>query len=226
MMMASWVGPTPHKVSMTGGVLPGQVMMIFEGTGLEKPDPKVTDFVRWFVAHEAAHFWVGDTVAYDSGNHAWMTEGGADLLAVRALAALDPGYDPRVKLNAAIQSCILFARDRPIESANERSEQDAYYACGAVFGLVAEATAGKAGPAGDFASFWRGLIDSNRGDGIVSEAEWLAELTRLSGDPALAGSIRRIANVGVKDPGQEIASLLERAGVAVAADEKGNLRLK
>src|SRR6185369_8334083 len=34
MLMVSWAGPTPHRVSMTGSVLPNLLQMTFEGEGV------------------------------------------------------------------------------------------------------------------------------------------------------------------------------------------------
>ena len=97
----------------------------------------------WFVAHEAAHFWLGQTVSYQYARDAWITEGGADLLAIRAVAEADPAYDPRVELNRAIEDCISLTRRHGVEDARERNEHRAYYACGALFGLVAESGSGR-----------------------------------------------------------------------------------
>ena len=224
MLMASWAGPTPGRTSMGGSVLPSLVLMAFEGSGLGERKKETLDFIGWFIAHETAHFWLGQTIAYDSANHAWITEGGADLLAVRALARFDPSYDPSKKLNDSIGKCTAFAV-RPVNSANQRSEHDAYYACGLVFGLVAEAVENR-NKRGGFGSFWSRLIDANRKDAIVSQADWLAALTKASGDPGLARDIRQIAESGASDPTREIASLFERAGVRYERTASGALRLR
>lgn len=216
-LMATWAGPTANIVSMNGGVLPGMVVMSFEGARVRQFDPAMRGHVRWFVAHESAHFWLGESVAYDVGSHAWMMEGGADLLAVRALAAMDPNYDPDTKLAEAVSKCGRFTRGHGVNSANRRDEHDAYYACGTVFGLIAEAAANKRQLGLGFGGFWRGLIAANRSDRIVTQDEWLAALTRISGDPSLARDIRRLAEKGAADPEGEIASLFRRAGVRLGA---------
>jgi hypothetical protein len=48
---------------------------------------------------------------------------------------------------------------RGVASASERNEHRAYYACGALFGLVAEAASHR-----PFAEFVRRLIAENRAD--------------------------------------------------------------
>lgn len=226
MLMATWGGPTPGVTSMGGSVLPGLVLMAFEGQRVVARSEAARNYVLWFIAHESAHFWLGQTVDYDSASHAWMTEGGADLLAVRALAALDPAYDPRVRLDDAIAKCVALASGKAVNSANRRSEHDAYYACGAVFGLVAEAVANRAQSGSGFAGFWRALIEANRADRVVGQSEWLAALTQASRDPSLAADIRRMAEIGVADPARLIASLFRRAGVAHATGGDKGITLK
>lgn len=225
MLMASWGGPTRGRTSLGGSVLPGLVLMAFEGSGVAEPSQQARDYMHWFIAHETAHFWLGQTVDYDAANHAWITEGGADLLAVRAIPKIDGAYDPTKRLNEAIAKCVGYAA-KPVNSANERSQHDAYYACGAVFGLVAEAAENKRRPGSGIGGFWRGLIDANRKDGVVSQADWLAMLTRVSGDPTLARDIRRLAERGSAQPRNDIASLFRRAGVAHEVTGSGALRLR
>jgi hypothetical protein len=209
---------------MGGSVLPGLVLMAFEGERIVAPSDAGLRYVQWFVAHEAAHFWLGQAVEYDSADHAWMMEGGADLVAVRAIAEIDSSYDPKPRLDGAVATCVTRARGKPVNKANRRSEHDAYYACGAVWGLVAEAAARKQGRS--FAGFWRGLIEANAADRVVSQEEWLAELTRASGDPSLAADIRRMAETSVADPDAMIRSLFDRAGVAYVSASGGTISLR
>lgn len=225
MLLASWGGPTSGRTSLGGSVLPGLVLMAFEGSGLAQPSNQARDHMRWFVAHETAHFWLGQTVDYDAANHAWITEGGADLLAVRAIAAIDPDYDPSRRLDQAVQKCTGYAV-RPVNGANERSQHDAYYACGAVFALVAEAAENKRRPGSGIGGFWRGLMESNRKDGVVSQADWLDALTRASGDPSLARDVRGLLEQGSREPRTVIASLFRRSGVRYEIAGTGELRLR
>jgi hypothetical protein len=225
MLMATWAGATPRRTNFGGSVLSGLLLMTLEGGQLTEPNTQALEHMRWFVAHETAHFWLGQTVEYDAENHAWITEGGASLLAVRALSKIDPAHDPSVRLNEAIGKCVGFAR-KPINSANLRGEHDAYYACGAVFGLIAEAAENKVRPGSGFGGFWRNLIEANRRDGTISQAEWLAAVTRSSGDSTIARDLRKIAEQGAVDPRREIASLFRRAGIAHEIGTSGELRLR
>ena len=219
-VLVSWRGPTPHLRSMGGSTLPEQIGMTFEGAGVVTENDSLRDGARWFIAHEASHFWLGNAVGYEFARDSWITEGGADLLAVRTLAAMNPAYDWRSALNQSIGQCAALSAGRGVATAAERGENQAFYACGAVFGLVAEAATHRS-----FADFVRGLIEANRADRVLTRAEWLAELDRLSGDPSLSRDIGHMLDTGAADPKAAIASLLTRAGVRFALSEDGTPRL-
>lgn len=203
MLLVSWAGATPGKTSMGGSTLDGQVAIAFEGEGVLAETAGLRDHARWFIAHEAAHFWLGQTVTYEAARDAWITEGGADLLAVRALAAMDPAYDPRPFLQRSLDECIALADD-PVAAAHERGEHRAFYACGALFALAAERIAGT-----DFLRWTRARIDENRADGILTRAEWLAAL----GDEATAARIAALLDGTAGDPKRALAALLAGAGI-------------
>jgi hypothetical protein len=215
-LLVSWRGPTAGMMSMGGGALPTQIVMSFEGVGVIEPNESLSDNARWFIAHEASHFWLGNAVGYEFARDAWITEGGADLLALRIMA--DPA-DGRTRLQQAVNDCVELA-DQPIESAGERGENRAYYACGAVFGLVAEAASGQ-----PFPLLMRALIDANREDSILSRAEWLAALDRTAGNRVLSRRIARLLDRGSDRPEAAIADLFERSGVRFERSEDGIPRL-
>ena len=219
-LMVAWAGPTPHLTSMGGSVLPGTIVMTYEGEGVLAENAALRRQGLWFIAHEAAHFWLGETVAYQYSRDAWITEGGADLLALRAIPAVDPGYDAREMLQSAVNDCAELTLRRGVASAEQRGEHRAYYACGALFGLVAETASHR-----PFSDFVRGLIDSNRADRVVTRAEWLAALDQASGNPALSAAIARLIDRGAEDSKAAIADLLRRAGVAFTLAGDGTPRL-
>lgn len=219
-IMLSWAGPTPGLVSRAGSVLPGLIVLTYEGSGVLAEDEAAQIEGLQFIAHEAAHFWLGQTVAYEYAKDAWITEGGADLLAMRLMESAHVNYDWRADFNKSIEECASLTRRRGIESARERNESRAYYACGAVFGLIAESASGRS-----FFVFVKKIIDSNRMDGIVTRAEWLAALDAASGKPDLSRDIARLLDRGVADPREFIAALFTRAGVSHSLDAHGLPRL-
>ncbi len=218
-VLVSWAGATPGLVSMSGSVLPDMVVMTFEGAGVADERPGMRHQTRWFIAHESAHFWLGQAVAYASPREAWITEGGADLLAIRAVSAVDPDYDARADLQRALDDCVKLAR-RPVATAQERGEHRAYYACGAIFALVAESASGR-----PFARWLRPLIEANRADGVLSRGEWLAALDASSGNRGLGRDVARLLDRGASDPETALAALFTRAGVPFERAPDGALRL-
>jgi hypothetical protein len=220
-LLVSWGGATPRIVSRGGSVLRGMIAMNYEGEGVLTETTEQRNQGLWFIAHEAAHFWIGQTAGYEFARDAWITEGGADLLAMRAVAEIEPTYDPRRALDEAIADCARLTKRRGVESARDRNEHRAYYACGAVFGLVAEAGSGRS-----FYKFARRLLDENRRDGIISRAEWLAALDAATRKPALSRDILRLLERGAADPPEFLAELLAKAGVDIEIGEKGVPRLR
>ena len=216
MVLVSWAGPTPHMVSQGGSVLPNLLTVRLEGDGLLDANPSEMQNLRWFIAHESAHFWLGQAVSYGEPGEAWITEGGANLLAYRLIETVDPAYQGGTELYNDWADCISLAEAKPIATAGSRQEYRAYYACGTVLAMVAEGAARKNGR--DFFDFTRDLVSKNRrengGDGSVNADEWLAALSEESGDPTIATDIRTMLTVGVANPRSAITSLLQRVGRA------------
>jgi hypothetical protein len=215
-LMVSWNGPTPGVTSMGGSVLRDMVVMTFEGEGVTKENRDLANGARWFIAHEAAHFWLGRAVSYDNPQQGWITEGGADLLAVRAVAANDPDFDVKGRLQEALVRCSGFLAKGGVATANERGDHKAYYDCGAIIALTAEKASG-----GDFASFVKALIARNADDATVSRAEWLAQLEERAPGRGLPAAVGVLLDGQTADPNSAIADMLKRAGISFALDAKG-----
>lgn len=217
-LMVSWTGPTAHRSSMGGSVLPGMISMTFEGEGVLEPDKAALDRAHWFIGHESAHFWMGSNgLKYEFARDAWITEGGADLMAIRAISGIDPAYDARAELQQEVDDCVRLAKDKPLAGAGERGENRAYYACGAAWGLAME-TAQKRRDGGDFFDIVARFQVDNTDDQTLSRSEWLAAMTRIAGDAAPAGTIARMLDEGVADPAAALAGIFDRTGVAYRLD--------
>lgn len=207
-VMVSWSGPTDNRSSMAGSVLPNLIVIDFEGEGILDASPEVLARARWFLGHEAAHFWLGSQgLRYEVARDAWITEGGADLMAVRALSAMDPAYDAREELQREVDDCIDLTTGKSMVTAGERGELRTNYACGAVFWLVMEAVAEK-----DVFGVLADLIADNP-DGVLTRQEWLDHLDLVSNDMSLSYDLDRLLDHGAADPAILIGSLFRRAGV-------------
>ncbi len=215
-IMVSWNGPTAGRTSMGGSVLPGLVVMAFDGVGVVEPSARVLSMARWFIGHESAHFWLGQVVRYERARDAWITEGGADLMAIQAQKSIDPAYDAQAELQKEVDDCIRLA-DAPVTEAAGRGEHRALYACGAVFALAAEGAQRRA-TGGDWFDFLKPLIDASREDGVLTREEWLDALDTVSGDPSLRRDMETLLDEGSPNAGDIVAALFDRSGVAYSRD--------
>lgn len=208
-LMVSWAGPTKGVVSLGGSVLPGLVVMALEGEGLAAFNQKAAHHARWFIAHEAAHFWLGQAIAYDGPAESWITEGGADLLAFRATAAADKSFDVRQRLADARAECLPFLEKGGIAGAYRRQNDfRAYYACGAIIALAAEQASG-----GNFGEFVKTLIARNP-DKIVTRAEWLALLDERAPGRGLSAAVANLLDKAQPNPATALDAFIARAGIA------------
>ncbi|HYD45329.1 MAG TPA: hypothetical protein VEA79_08715 [Phenylobacterium sp.] len=224
-VFAAWAGAAHEGGSMNGGVLSGLVVMTLRGDAITEPHAGFGEMVRWFFAHEAAHFWLGQTVRYGEPGEAWITEGGADLLAIRTVKAMRPDDDTAGRLQKSLDGCVkLTGPGEALSGASGRGEHQAHYDCGALLLLAAEGALRRRDPRADALDFWRGLIEAHRASGVVDEAAWLAAFQAASGDAALTAEVRRFVDAGVDDPAAFLAHLFDRTGVAYVRDEAGRLK--
>lgn len=210
-IMSTWYGPTEGTTNYGGSVLPGLIVMTFEGQELLSPSEGVLSENRWFIAHEAAHFWLGQTVRAERSRESWITEGGADLLAVRAMQTLYPSFDALEVLQKEVDDCVRLG-DKPVAGAGQRGDHRAYYACGAVLAMAGEALEHRA-TGGDWFEYLQPLIEDNRASGVLLRTAWLARLSSLSEDAALANDIDAFLDSGAPDAAGFIGSLFDRVGV-------------
>lgn len=222
MLLAAWGGGQSPGVSLNGGVVGGLMQMDLRGERVLNPDKPVRNLARWFLGHETAHFWLAQTVRIETSADNWMMEGGADVLAVRALGVLAPDYNPARRLQGEVDDCLkLIGANESLAGALERGEPDAQYGCGAVLLLAAEAALRRREPGADAYVFWRRLIDANRADGVVTAEEWLAEFQRTTGDAGLTAEVRRFVYEGVEDPTAFVARLFAATGLPHTATADG-----
>lgn len=214
----AWGGSALKGYSVGGSVLKGMVVMNMRGAQVSDPNPAVRTRMRWFIGHESAHFWMGQTVRYGGRSEAWITEGAADLMAVRAFEHLDPGYDARADVQRSIDDCLKINGTQPLAKAAERDLHRANYACGVVLALAAEGAARRRDPGADVFSWVRRLIDANRADGVVTQADWLSAFAAVREDAAATASVRRFLEEGTPDPAGFVHDLLAGSGVAVRRD--------
>lgn len=206
-VLASWAGADKPGASLNGGVLKGLVLMRISGAAATRPSPPLRTLAHRYIAHESAHFWLGQLVDYEKVADNWIVEGGADLLAIRALADSDPAYDSRAALQKSLTDCIAASRKGGLASAAQRQDFQIKYDCGAVLSLVAEKVAG-----GDFAGFVRRILAANAADRAVSAEEWLALLESYPAGRDLPRHVRPLLNAAQPTP-RGWTDLLTAAGI-------------
>jgi hypothetical protein len=211
LLLMAWRGPTPGKVVNDGGVRPGQILFNFEGEGLLERNTRAARRTRWFIAHEMAHFWLGTSgVAYRSPSDAWITEGGAEMMAFTLLAATD--HDQALgELQRAVQDCIASAT-KPVGRAGERHDSRTFYACGATFALAAASAQRRQG-GGDYFDFLRPLLAAHQSDRVIGRADWLAHFATTTDSGDAVATMTAMLDTGVADPVATLATLFRQTGV-------------
>lgn len=226
MLYAAWAGGQDRDGSLDGYVLDGLMVVSMRGGAFAKPSAQAAAVSDWFIAHETAHLWLGQTVAYTRSEDVWMFEGGADLLAVRAAQHLRPGYDARARIQESLDGCLAVIGPREsLSGAAARGKGQANYDCGAVLLLAAEGALKRRNPKADALDFWREILDRRRAEGTVRQADWLDAFHRATGDAALTGQIRAFLEDGVDNPRAFLGALLAANGVAVTPAPRAQLAL-
>ncbi|TPG12120.1 hypothetical protein [Sphingomonas oligophenolica] len=211
LLLMGWRGPTAGKVINDGGVRPGQILFNFEGEGLIEPNERAARRTRWFIAHEMAHFWLGTSgIGYRMPSEAWITEGGAEMMAFTLLAASDHDY-ALSELQRAVEDCIKFAI-KPIAGAGDRHESRAFYACGATFALAAASAVRRDGGR-DYFDFIQPLLEDHRSDRLLGSIDWVRHFAAVSGEGPAVHIMTSMLDAGVPDPAEAIEKLFRQAGV-------------
>jgi hypothetical protein len=155
-------------------------------------------------------------VGYSAPADAWITEGGAEMMAFTLLAASDHEY-AIAELQRAIDDCLKLAT-KPIARAADRHESRAFYACGMVFALAASGMARQHGGS-DFFDFIKPLLTQHRSDRHLSGAEWLGYFSKLSGDATTTDIMRSMIDQGSGQPVTDIATILRAGNVPISTTQ-------
>jgi hypothetical protein len=223
--------------SLGGGTLDPYVLAIDLQLGPELLDathPETPIHIDGLVAHEAAHFWNGHRYHHsaDRGS-AWMHEGTADAMTLRALHAIgtldDAAYRDRLSLAASV--CALWlATGESITSSTGAGHSRAFYDCGSTLDLVAEAAVRRRDPSADLFTFWKRVFEE--GKPTYEESHFLGVLGRLGGDHEVALGVQRLLHEKSRDPTGALRDLLHRVGLettvshgpfASAYEEQGSI---
>jgi hypothetical protein len=196
----------------SGGTVPGLIQLAVEGAAWERESTDGLRRLMHFLAHEAVHMWNGQLVNYPDSEDSWMSEGGADALADRALLELGVA-DEKYFLNeqtTALNECRRGIGAGPLRSAAARGEFQMYYTCGNAIALLTEASVNA-----DLFVFWKTLIE--RAHATKEKKyfidDYIAAWRTLGATDADVAALRSL----VTDPAgpQNIATMLQQKGVRI-----------
>ncbi len=158
-------------------------------------------------AHEIFHFWTGQMfVAVLEGGDAWLTEGGADLFAKRAMLSLGridrSTYDRR--LVEAANDCLVGLAGRALLASAEPGAFRNLYSCGSTLWLWAGAAVARVtGSEDGTVDFVRELLGRAGVDGELTTYRFLETLHRLTGSQETGAPLARLLFHGVGDAADE-----------------------
>lgn len=212
MVLAAWGGFRKGS-SFSGSVLDDMVVLELAGTRLADPDTSVRNRMRVFLAHETAHFWMGHTLRARRRADSWITEGAAELMAIRAQAALDPAYDAHAAVEARKKECgDGLPAGTSLESISTQGGQRPTYACGAMLYLVAETMMKRSGDGKDLFDWLAALIGGRALRDEFGGSDWLSAARRAGLESPQIDRIERLLGEGWADPQAELDALLGPEG--------------
>ena len=165
--------------------------MNIKGSKVENVNDKILGNIQWFIAHEAAHFWLGQSLNYKKQGDTWFTEGGANFAAVSVVSAAGSNFNVDKERLKYVDACRKDAMKGSIVSAQERQDFDIYYNCGALFHMTANKLAQNKNM--DWFAFIKKLIAAqSKTDSALSTKEWLAELRNIGASKTIISDMQNI----------------------------------
>lgn len=119
--------------STKGGAINGQIMMTLRGRALADETEELRRMMARLMAHELAHLWQkGDAEKRFNDRQPWIHEGGAEALAVEALAASGrwSAAQAEADMRRAEQRCADERGGKSLETAIDGGRWGAVYPCG------------------------------------------------------------------------------------------------
>ncbi|NRA68907.1 MAG: hypothetical protein HRU19_30770 [Pseudobacteriovorax sp.] len=155
-LFASFEKIKSNSRNQQGGVLPGQIFMHWTGPNLDKvvADENAILGLKWFFAHEAAHVYQSPSVSLYDNQHAWIHEGGAELLAYLALQEVTPSAKNYAKkrYSVFVSKCRAKAELVDLKDATKKGQFKAHYDCGFLIHYALKASLDRRG--GSYYDLW------------------------------------------------------------------------
>ena len=176
----------PGMVSIGGGTLDGLVQLeVRLGQEHRAPgDPAVTKSFRHLLAHEAAHLW--NSHAIEPRGADWVHEGGAELLAFRAVRKLELSTEADLydRLSWSASECALVRGGSDLGKDSVRAR----YACGAVIQAIVSEQA-----QGGLEAIWARLMALGKGKAGYDEETFYRACIESGTPPERIAAARALA---------------------------------
>ena len=219
-----FTGYEQEGLHLTGGAIDNLLSLEMGGSDLAEPIPEIQTYVRWFIAHEAAHIFQqargNPDVAISGAEHAWVHEGSANTFSYRIGAELSE--DPQGFLTEVYaeeyRDCVSHLERAPLVAAREMGNFRAYYACGDLIALATDAIL----PDHDLFDFWNALQDATLTvEGLDRARLYFHLLGELGADPDAIERLRAFVFEKPDNPAEFVQNVMEQVGLPITLDAEG-----
>lgn len=213
---------TSEGISYGGGTLPGLVELSIWGRDWKKDSSINTEKYFKFLAHESAHLWNGQLFD-DPSETMWLSEGGADAFAYRAMK--DVGLISRSRylelLSGALNSCLMQLNGKPIfNSSGSNGEALPAYTCGSTMHLIIESEIKKTNSKEDLFSIWKSLFaKAKANNNKYSEELYSGTIDNMTGNSHFSKNLVSFIHEGSKNQEVSLIALLNEAGAKTEISE-------
>ncbi len=165
-LLFAFGGADSPGLSNTGGVLPGgQIILDVSGELMMTPEPRITGYLKWFFAHEAAHLFQNNSrlKGYSDQTDSWISEGGANAMVDIAFTRME-GVDENVRQRRMVQAydaCIQAIQGATMSELIRRNDQS-HYDCGQILWWIADASISRT----DIFGIWNEMIANAEASGL------------------------------------------------------------
>ena len=208
-------------LTLGGGAIGRLLSLEMGGADLREPIPEIRTYVRWFLAHEAAHIFQqerGNIRALFAGEGgAWVHEGSANTFShnIGAKLADDPETFLFEVYGEAYRDCLSHLEDAPLSRASEMQNFRASYACGDLIALATDAAL----PDHNLYDVWRAMQaaseDADERDRVSLYFMVLRELGATETDIAI---LRQFATEQPEDAQRFLVDTMAHFGLPLTLD--------
>lgn len=217
--------PKNDGLNLKGGEIGDLLSLQMSGAQLAEAKPEIRTYVRWFLAHEAAHIFQrtrgNDAVLFsDAGGHAWVHEGSANAFAYRIGADLAENPDAYLAEVYAgeYKDCVAHLEKVALVEARASGNFRAYYACGDLIALATDALL----PEHDLFDFWNALQTASMKATDTDRAELYFQVLKELGAAAEGvKQLRALVWEKPRDASAFVQSTMASFGLPIALDDKG-----